>query len=169
MSLHTHKARSRPGAADMACIALVGVVVACLTVVALTDPGPQWTSVRGSVESARVYTPASTALAASQLVQVEYRYTVDGYSYRGMWEGDWPRSYSPNALAGAALAAVTERGYPLFVFYDPEEPARSKLHGDGGWGDVIWRRLVAGAAVVLWFWSLRLYPQIKNKWRVRNA
>ena len=165
MSLHRHKARNRPGGAEVICASLVGLAVAGIAVAGLSPSSSNWVVTQGSVDGVRYYEPASTALATSQLVRVEYRYVVNGVSYRSVWDGSWPRSYSPNALSGPALRDLSDPGYSLFVWFDPAEPSRSRLHGGRGSGDVIWRRLVLGGALVIWLVVLRAYPGLKARMR----
>jgi len=161
MSLHGRKRRGRLRASDWAFIGLSGLVAAGLGSVALHGMEAPWLSTRGRVESAVIYEPAATALAPSQLVRVEYCYNVRGVDYRGIWDGSWPRSYSPNALANGDLPLLTTPGFPLFVWYDPGDPGRSNLHGEGTWGAALARWAVLGMALGIWLCLVRAYARSK--------
>lgn len=165
MSLHTHKTRNRPGPADVLCAVLAAGIAVILAAGLGLGNGSAWELTHGLVDGAYRFAPDSTALMTSQLVRVEYHYQVAGQRYADSWEGDWPNSYSPNALSAQDIDALTQPDFPLLVWYDPANPARNQLHSEYVPSSRLWRYGTCVVSLCGWALLLWVYPRLKARWR----
>jgi hypothetical protein len=124
------------------------LAVAPLTVLWVSLNQPAWPGTGGYVVHGEIHTTHYNAQDYKQKVTVSYEYAVGGGTYTGEFIGLWPDVGSPNALPPNEIDAVTERGHPLTVYYNPRNPGRSRLHTRGTENRLSYI-LIAGCCVVL--------------------
>jgi len=90
---------------------------------------PEWQQTMGTVRGFVRQSTHYNAPDYQEKVYVTYEYSAETIQHTGKWEGFWPETESPNALPAERLAELAETGNPLVVFFDPRDPARSRLHG----------------------------------------
>lgn len=162
MTLHRHKVRSKPGWAE----ALTGAVVLLAAAAMLTGPmalpGNDWRECSGQLTDVYLYQNASTSDGRPFRVRATYSYLVDGKVQTGLWDGDWPEAHSANALPAGELDRLRGPGFPLRVFYDPDNVLHSTLHTPGNQVPAWWLRWAIGlGALVLWYVFV-VYPRLKS-------
>jgi hypothetical protein len=92
---------------------------------------PEWPATGGWVVSGEVATTHYNAQDYARKVSVAYEYRIGSVTYKGEFVGLWPSVGSPNALPPQEIEAITHQGHPLTVFYNPNDPSRSRLHTRG--------------------------------------
>lgn len=161
MSLHRHKARLRPGPAEVILILLLGALTVFMLSGALAVPGSDWQQAEGRVLSVSRVQNANSTLGTPYRTHVDYQYTAGTQTFSDKWEGEWPSSLSPNALPAGQWERLREPGFHLTVLYDPNLPQRNSIHAMQNRFPVWWFRLSLGlCAIVSWF-VFAVYPRWK--------
>ena len=163
MSLHKHKAHFEPGAREYLTLILAGVIVFAWAAVVYKNAASTWEVATGTVQDAHPIAAASTTLAHTQLMHVEYTYTARGQTFRDTWEGDWPSAHTPNALHAADLNKLRTPDFPLLVWYDPENPGKNEIHRGGSEDAILWQRILAGVSIVLIYYIMHTYVRRKSR------
>lgn len=164
MGFRRRKTRERPGLPEFVAVCLLALALVSVLAWRQGDAGGGWPEAPGHVMSATIRPTHYNAPDYRPKVSVTYEYTVNGVAHRGYWEGYWPEMNSPNALLPEERRLLEESGFPLVVMYDPDEPARSRLHDPPGE-----RRILLGVASVVAFlaaavYFVRIYPAWKFRW-----
>lgn len=150
----------RPGwpEAVLALLVLAVVVPAFLWLQA--DLATPWERTGGQVVEGEVIPTHYNAERYDEKVSLSYEYTVAGVPYSGRYEGFWPPAGTVNALPHDELKVLERPGYPLIVFYDPRQPARSNIHRQSSfWKNVYAVWFIAALGVTL-LYLVRVYPRV---------
>jgi len=162
MVLRQQKVRARPGPVEWLTGMLVLVAVGVMFVGPMAIPGTDWRQANGIVTSYYRYQHPTSPDGRPYRVRLDYQFKVDGESFAGHWDGEWPTAHSPNALLEKDLDQLKAEGYSLVVFYDPLDPPRNVLHESGNRIPIWWLRLsIVLAGLVLWFVFI-VYPRLKR-------
>ncbi len=124
---------------------------------------PEWRTAGGRVVRCEVRANQYRARDVPYNVDLAYEYTVGGRQFSGHWRGVWPQFVSPNALSNGRLSELLRQDYPLIVLYDPNDAARSTLHGAPVWPRRASGVMAAAGLLVLAVYGLRVYPGWKTR------
>jgi len=163
MATHLPTRRHRSGLPDFLLVFAILAAIVPLTAVWFSINQPDWPEAGGWITSGNVVKTHYNAPDYKEKVTVAYEYVIGGATYTGEFVGLWPEVGSPNALPPAELENVTQHGYPLTVFYDPDDPTRSRLHTRGH-DDQLSLILIAGCCVILaGVYAFVVYPVWRRK------
>ncbi len=163
MASYLRTKRRKAGLPEFLLVFAMIAAIVPLTVVWYSLNQPDWPAAGGWVLSGKIVNTHYNAPDYKQKVTVDYEYLIGGANYKGEFVGLWPDVGSPNALPPSELEKITQKGYPLTVFYDPDDPTRSRLHTRGH-DDQLSLILIAGCCVVLaGVYAFVVYPA----WRSR--
>lgn len=163
MALQRRRRVEKLGLPEFIGVVLLAVTVACTFLWWHGRHEIEWRTAGGRVLRCEVRPNQYRAQDVPYNVDLSYEYTVGGRQFSGQWRGVWPQFVSPNALPTSRLSELLRKDYPLVVLYDPNDAARSTLHGAP-----IWARRASGAAVaavliVLLVYGVRVYPGWKTR------
>lgn len=164
MTLHRHKARLRPGPAEIILLLLLAMLTVFMLSGSLAVPGADWQQAEGKVLSMHRVQNASSALGTPYRLNVTYQFSAGGSTRTDVWEGEWPASHSPNALPPEEWGHLAQPGYPLVVLYDPEFPARNSIHATQNRYPVWWFRLSLGVCILVLWCVFAVYPRWKTRY-----
>jgi hypothetical protein len=163
MATYLQTSRRKTGLPEFLLVCAIVMAVAPLTFVWISLNQPEWPAAGGWVLSGEIVTTHYNAPDYKEKVTVNYEYLVGGANYRGEFVGLWPDVGSPNALLPDELERITRKGHPLTVFYDPTDPARSRLHSRGH-DNQLSLILIAGCCVVLaGAYAFVAYPALRRR------
>ncbi|MCC6698282.1 MAG: DUF3592 domain-containing protein [Candidatus Hydrogenedentes bacterium] len=131
MPVYSRRRFRKLGFPEFLLVCALLLAVAPLTLFWLFLNVPEWPATGGWVVSGEVESTHYNAQDYARKVNVAYEYRVGSVAYKGAFVGLWPGVGSPNALAPENIKSVTEQGHPLTVFYNPNDPSRSRLHTRG--------------------------------------
>lgn len=160
MSVPRKRRLKRPSWPEAVLALLIAAVVLPAFLWLQADVISPWERTGGGVVRGEVMTTHYNAERYEQKVSVIYEYAVAGMSFSGRYEGFWPPAGTVNGLPPEELGVLEQPGYPLVVFYDPSEPARSNLHSQSTFRKniyAIWFLIALGLALL---YLIRIYPRV---------
>lgn len=162
MGLHQNRHFHRLGLPEFVAFLLISMAVISAAVWWDNVTRPRYAETPGKVESCEIRLTHYNATNHLSKVTLSYSYSVGGLDYKGSWEGYWPQTDSPNALAADKLHVLETRDYPLVVLYEPANPAVSQLHYPEGRPSALYG-VVAGLSVLAVLGYLAIaYPAWKR-------
>jgi len=165
MGLRHHKTFQTPGLPEF--IALVLAVGAGIPAALWYQGDAQsgWQRTSGRVTHCDIRDTHYNAPDQRAKVSIDYQYEVTGIPFGGTWTGYWPEAdeQSPNALPPEQLANLQTPGYPLVVFYNPDDPTASVIHTADVGNLLIYKYLFGGIFAIALYYMLRIYPAWKNR------
>lgn len=163
MPLHRKRRLQRPGLPEL--VALAAVVAAIVTAVAWLNSAtaPELRQTTGTINSCDIRLTHYNAASVLPKVFLTYTYSIAGVDYTGGWQGFWPETDSPDALAPDKLDILKSPGRGISVFYNPANPQQSFLHGPTAGFPALYAFAAAGATLAAAAYVLRIYPAWKTR------
>ena len=155
----------RPGAPEGVGLALITLVVMLAVKTWLAANMPPWPRTLGTVLSCAIRSVHYNAEPNDTKVTLTYEYVANGQTYAGNWQGLWPATGSANALPPERLHELEEPGYRLYVYYDPRNPAISRLEDGSRDSLFVYAMLFVGCLAIFLVYLIRFYPA----WRLSRA
>jgi hypothetical protein len=165
MALHRSKRRAPLGLAEFIGLCSLALATAFVTMWWQEDHAPAYWRSDGRVIEGKVVLTHYNSTDLRSKVSITYEYMAEGATYTKSWSGFWPDDNSPNALPENRINELCEKGHPLIVLYDRQNPSEGILHPVGSGGVAIRQAM----AVVSCVWALAYCVVLYPTWRLRFA
>lgn len=120
---------------------------------------PLWPEARGRVLHANWVSTHYNAEPNEDKVHIVFEYRANEVLFRDEWEGMWPTGVGPNPLPEDRLDVLLDPSFNLRVFYDPQEPARNRLHVNTNDMAFAYMLLSGVSALATAYYLMRVYPR----------
>ncbi len=155
----------RPGAPEAVGTILILFVVFAALLTWQAANVPPWPHTAGRVLSCSITSIHYNAEPNDTKVSLTYEYSVNGQTYAGRWEGLWPTTGTPNALPQDRVHELEEPGRRIYVYYDPRNPAVSRLEDGSRDFLLVYAGLFVVLLILLLMYLVRVYPA----WRLARV
>lgn len=163
MALHTRKKMTRPGLPEIVALILIVLALICTTAWWRDVNEPEWGESEGRILTCNIHETHYNAQDYRPKVTMEYEYSVGSQEYTGSFTGFWPAVGNANALPTDRFNELTDKSFGLLVFYEPGNPANSKLDVVGA-NNEFW---LGGAALASLVLAVLYYVKVYPAWRAR--
>lgn len=119
---------------------------------------PEWKRTAGTIASSDFARVHYNAQDYRTKARVSYEYSVGMAKYAGVFDGFWPEVGGPNALAPSDIEQLQTPHKEVFVFYDPDNPARSTLHPEQTGSSPLWPVLTIAGLCLAAAYTFIAYP-----------
>ena len=158
MQHRVRRSRKKVGWPEVWLVCSIALAIAPVTVWWRQHYKPEWKKTSGHITSSEFSRAQYNAQENRTKTKVSYEYLVGMAKYAGRFDGYWPESGSPNALAPTEIDTLKEPQREVFVFYNPADPARSTLHPDANGVSPLWIVLIAACLCIAGAYTFVVYP-----------